>query len=163
MVICDYHPGLKPEFSNLLAEYFRELDDTLPESVVRGAIETLILDEWSRNILHIAVAVDGAPMGFSIYQIDTPDSDWCKRPGWGCIREFYIRPQDRRQGCGTQLAAYCEQNLYKLGAAQLYLTADDAISFWTHCGYRPSGETGSNDLEILTKDCFSVPGTERTI
>lgn len=151
MTILDYHPALEETFAELFVEYCRELDDSLTESLVRRKILPLFLDEWNRKILHIALVQDAQAAGLSVFQIDTPESDWCKRPGWGCIREFYIRPAARHRGLGKALAEYSERCLRTLGASALYLTADDAVAFWERCGYAASGEICSNDLEVFVK------------
>lgn len=153
MNIVNYDQALHEPFAALVADYFiRELESDIPEDIVRGKLMELILKQWEQQILHIAIALeDGSPVGFSIYQIDTPKSDWCKREGWGFIREFYVSPGHRKQGIGSALAEYSDIHLRQLGAAQIYLTSDNAIPFWLRCGYRDSGEQASNGLNILEK------------
>lgn len=152
MTISQYEPSYHPQLETMLVDYFTELSAGIPETVIRGKILEMLLDEESRDILRIAIALkNDAPIGFSIYQIDSPKSDWCKKEGWGSIREFYIHPNFRSRGLGTELAAWTDQELRKMGASHLYLTADDAIPFWQHCGYSKTNEFCSNELEILTK------------
>lgn len=152
MTICQFEPIHRTHLETMLVDYFTELSAGIPEPVIRGKILNLFQEGHNRNILRIAIAVENnAPMGFSIYQIDSPKSDWCKRIGWGSIREFYIRPTFRGHGLGTQLAAWTDRELRKMGAQHIYLTADDAIPFWQHCGYSKTYELCSNQLEILTK------------
>ena len=52
---------------------------------------------------------------------------------------------------GAELEAWTDRELRSMGATRLYLTADDAIPFWQHCGYSKTDEFCSNELEILTK------------
>lgn len=152
MTIIPFEPAHRPQFETMLLDYFNELSSGIPESVIRERIMELFLGEQNLGIIQIAITLnDDIPIGFSVYQIDTPKSDWCKRPGWGSIREFYIRPDFRCRGLGTELAAWTERELRKMGAQHLYLTADDAIPFWQHCGYSKTNEFCSNELEILTK------------
>ena len=153
MTIFDYTPTLRPQFTNLLSAYFRELDSDIPEDILRGKLADLIEDQHNKKIIRVSIAVhNGIPAGFSIFQIDTPESDWCKRLGWGFIREFYIIPEARHQGYGSRLAAHTEQCLRKIGAQKLYLTSDPAaIAFWQRCGWRLTEEICSNDLNILEK------------
>lgn len=152
MTICPYTPLHRKSFETMLVDYFTELSAGIPEETIRTRILDLFLDLESRGIIHIAMALENSsPIGFSVYQIDSPQSDWCKRPGWGSIREFYIQPPHRSKGLGTQLAAWTEDQLRRLGAQSLYLTADDAIPFWEHCGFSNTHEFCSNELEILTK------------
>lgn len=152
MQILPYDPGMNTPLADLLVEYFTDMDAGIPENTIRTKILSLFLQGCARNALEIALATEADHcIGFSIYQIDSGNSDWCKRPGWGCIREFYIRPDRRRQGLGQELAGWTENRLREMGATHLYLTADDALAFWTFCGFVNSHETCSNELEILTK------------
>jgi len=44
--------------------------------------------------------LDDKIIGFVNYQIDTLDSDWCEREGWGFIREIYVDKTLRGKGLG---------------------------------------------------------------
>ena len=150
MTIIPYNHTLRKPFGQLMEDYFlHALESDIPEDIVRGKLMDMILNQWEQTILHIAIAIEDFPIGFSIYQIDTPDSDWCKREGWGCIREFYVAPGHRNQGIGTALAEYSAQQLQQLGADRIYLTADDAIPFWLRLGYRDTKKPCSNGLNFL--------------
>ncbi len=152
MTILPYNPTHRIELENLLIPYFLELGEAVPEPFIRDKLMNLIESLHQRGILHISlVSADHQTVGFALYQIDTPDSDWCKFPGWGCIREFYILPEYRRRGYGRALACHCETQLRQLGALSIYLTSDNAIPFWEHCGYGRSHQRCSNEMEILTK------------
>lgn len=152
MTVIPFDQTVRTQFEAMLVDYFNELESGIPEPVIRGKLLELILTELRQDILRIAIATENAaPIGFSIYQIDTESSDWCKKPGWGCIREFYIAPTSRRKGFGTRLADRCAQDLLDAGAKGLYLTADEAVPFWNACGYSNTHEICTNDLEILTK------------
>lgn len=153
MNILKYTPTLRGPFEEMLVDYFSDdLQSGLPEAFIHGKLMDLFTEQSAKGIIHIAIVEEsGIPIGFAIYQIDTPESDWCKRPGWGFIREFFIRRTHRRRGCGTKLAAFVEQQLRCSGASQLYLTADDATEFWMSCGYCNTHDVCSNDLEILIK------------
>lgn len=152
MTILRYDTLLRAKFAGLLTEYFEELNAQLPHDIILERILPMFEIQDHQRIGTIVLALHrGKPMGFAIYQIDSPRSDWCKYPGWGCIREFYIRPEFRHKGFGRRLAAYAESHLKKLGATDVYLTADSAVNFWEHCGYSNTHEICSNDLEILTK------------
>lgn len=140
------------QFEEMLVAYFNELDSGIPEGILKEKLFPYVLRLYQQEIIHIALLVrNELPAGFAIYQIDTPRSDWCKKEGWGCIREFFIAESHRRQGYGRKLAAYSENHLRKLGATQIYLTGDTAISFWQHCGFCTTGEICSNGLEIMCK------------
>lgn len=153
MEIILYHDSLRGKLEDMLVTYFQEdLNGSIPESIIRGKLISLISDLHAQGVIHIAIAIqETKTVGFSIYQIDSQASDWCKRPGWGFVREFYIAKEQRRNGYGRTLAEYTEQQLRQLGARQLYLTSDEAAEFWNRCGYQLTDETCTNDLPILTK------------
>ncbi len=153
MSIIEFTPAYETQWAGLFTFYFLE-DGTcnLSEDTIRSRLCPFILGQWEKGIVRIALLfADDAPIGFSIYQIDDPASDWCKRPGWGFIREFFITPGHRMQGYGKALAAYTETQLRSMGAAKIYLTSEDAIGFWIACGYGNTNEICSNDLLVLTK------------
>ena len=104
------------------------------------------------DLLHL----DGIPIGFINYQIDSPKSDWCSKEGYGCIREMYIRKDHRKQDYGKILVAHAERELKKLSVPYIYLTAEcNTIDFWFGVGYANTGEIcDKNDLNILVKQCF---------
>lgn len=153
ITIQKYQPSMKTMLSDMMVPYMAELDCDVPEEIIRGKLADFIETQCEAERIHVVVAFDGEkPAGFSVYQIDTPQSDWCKRPGWGFIREFYVRPECRTKGFGLHLAAYTEQALKKLGAEKLYLTSGPAAAFWEKCGWVNTGEVCSNDLTILEKE-----------
>ena len=153
MNVIDYNAMLHSQFEELLVTYFTvDLNSDIPEDIIRSKLMNLINRQTAEKVIHVAIAMDDdIPVGFSIYQIDTPDSDWCKRPGWAFIREFHVARSCRHRGFGSALAAYSEEKLLQLGTRRIYLTSDDAADFWIHCGYKKTNEICSNDLPILEK------------
>ena len=152
ITIRKYQPSAKITLADMMVPYMTELKCDVPEHIIRGKLSDLIDTLYEAGYIHIALAWnEGEPVGFSIYQIDKPESDWCKRPGWGFVREFYIEPKHRGKGFGAQLAAYTEEALKKLGAEKLYLTSGPGAAFWQRCGWKKTGEVCSNDLTILEK------------
>jgi len=149
MTIIDYNRDTHPQFIDMLVAY---LDD-IPEHIIRGKLLDLIHAMQEQSIVHIELCLENQqPFGFTIYQIDCPESDWCKRPGWGFIREFYISPEYRHKGYGKQLADHSETALRLLGATQLYVTSETAIGFWERCGYVNTFTRCSNDQFIMEKE-----------
>lgn len=152
MTIQAYTSDRKPQLAKLLTAYFLEISDDLSEDIIREKLTDFIHQQHQKGVVSISFVLDGtAAAGFSIYQIDTPESDWCKRPGWGFIREFYISPPYRKKGIGRLLCRHTEQQLCSLGAARLYLTADNAIPFWQKCGWTHTEEISTNGLYYLEK------------
>ena len=153
MTIQFYTPDKKNQLASLFTAYFPELGgEDIPEDIIRGKLTDFIHDQHKKGIISISLLLDSdIPVGFSIYQIDTPESDWCKRPGWGFIREFYISPPYRKKGIGKLLCRHTEHQLRSMGAARLYLTADNAVPFWQKCGWTHTAEISTNGLYYLEK------------
>lgn len=139
-------------FLPMCSAYFTELlDKPLPQErlaeIARG-----IWEQAGAGILRLDLLEHGGEAaGFAIYQIDTPQSDWCERVGWGFIREVYVRPSARGRGLGRFWAQYLCAQLTSMGARGIYLTADDAQGFWQACGFELSTQTAHNDVAILEK------------
>lgn len=130
----------------------QEEDPRLTPELLEERIVPFFLKNMEKGHAHIDLALEnGVPIGFVIWQIDNPENDWCKRPGWGFIREFYIDKSCRGQGFGRLLAESTEYQLRAHGAKKLYLTTDGAEAFWKACGFTATGERGDNDLNIMIK------------
>lgn len=129
-----------------------DLKMELTDEVIREKIwQNVFIGGCKQGVLSIALAVlNGEAIGVAIYQIDTPKSDWCKREGWGFIRELFISPKHRRKGCGTLLAEYAERKLREQ-TDRLYLTADDAVEFWSSCGYAVTDTQNENGTYTMIK------------
>ncbi len=131
-----FTPEYRQDFVRMLAAYFKDdLKEDWPCHVVER-ISEFILSQCHDGILEILLLLDREKTaGFAICQVDSPASDWCKREGWGFIREFYIAPSYRLMGKGRFLAGHTELLLKEKQAEQVYLTTSDALEFWLHCGY----------------------------
>lgn len=152
MTIQPYTKAKRTQLSDMMTAYMEELDCGIPEEIIRGKLADFIDRQHESGIIRVDLVVDGENCaGFSVYQIDAPDSDWCKRPGWGFVREFYVVPACRRKGTGRFLAFHTEKELRNLGAKQLYLTSTDAAPFWQKCGWSLTEALCSNDQYILEK------------
>jgi GNAT superfamily N-acetyltransferase len=153
VAIVDYTSAYERAWRELFTTYFvDDLKTGLPKEIIQTKICNFILDAVRNETVSMKIALSAdRPIGFGIYQIDTPKSDWCKREGWGFIREFYIERAHRGLGCGRRLCESVELALRQMGAAQIYLTSDDAVGFWLRCGYADSGEKTEEGLCYLTK------------
>lgn len=131
--ICDNERSC---FRDMFATYFREdlkidISDDQADEICSDIIHKALEGVTSLDIM----SVDGEAAGFIFYQIDSPDSDWCERPGWGFIREIFIKYKLRGMGLGSDFVTHTEQKLYHKGAERIYLTSDESGTFWTICGY----------------------------
>lgn len=152
--IREYDPTLETVWIEMFVRYAKEdLGDTqLSEEVLREKIARgVCLRNQKAGISSLVfLMAGGKPAGFAFYQVDSPESDWCKRSGWGLIREFCIVPEFRRRGYGQALADYVKERLLEK-TDKLYLTAHDpsAVRFWTTCGYTDTGEDDTNGCRIM--------------
>ena len=140
-------------FARMLASYFRDdLKKDWPEEIIRERIAGLILKQYEDGLIRILLAFQQeTPVGFAVYQFDSANSDWCKRPGWGFIREFHISRPFRAAGFGRFLAAETERCLRDTGAENVYLTTSEALPFWLRCGYSPEEIPVSDGMHSLSK------------
>lgn len=153
MTIIDFNETYYDAWAELFCTYLIEDEEIkFSRSDLMEKLCPEILNQWKQGIIKQRLALEGdAVIGFSEFQIDTEESDWCKRPGWGCIREFCVAKEHRGKGIGTTLARDSEKQLVQMGAKEIYLTSDTAIPFWEKCGYYNTRELCSNDIYILTK------------
>ena len=159
----DYDQTMLQEFEEMLLCYFTDdIHSELSPDIIRKKIVCPIVESWERGTPSLCIACeDQTSVGFCIYQIDSPESDWCKKEGWGFIREFYIKKPFRGRGYGRKLAAFTEKMLFGRGVQNMYLTADDAIGFWQTCGYADSGTVNENGTHTMTKEKGDRPVTHR--
>ena len=119
------------------------------------------LDMWQNTLIRYASAevvfidiltIDDAAQGFILYQIDSPESDWCVKEGYGFIRELYVAANLRGRGYGKALVSHAESQLKRRCVPRIYLTTDDATDFWIKMNYQDSGEIcSSNNMPIFIK------------
>lgn len=158
MPIERYSAQYRDTFVSMMTACFTEdyaLDLTVAD--VRHKVSPHFLELDAREISPILLAFrDGAPVGFAIYQIDSPRSDWCERVGWGFVRECYVVPEARRVGVATQLIRAVERRLTESGATDAYLTADDAVEFWEALGWQRTDVVAKNEGIVLEKRLHSL-------
>lgn len=152
MTILPYTKIYRPQLEERMVSYMEELRSDISEQVIRTKLFDIIHNLMDSGIIRINLILDESTLvGFSVYQLDVPESDWCKRPGWGFIREFYVTPEYRKQGIGRILAQSTELALQEMGAEKLYLTSTTAAFFWKRCGWKLTDTLCSNGQYILEK------------
>lgn len=139
-------------FCGLLTRYFRE---ELHLPLTDEQAQELAWDIYAEVPLGVPLQLaflEGRPVGFIDYQVDHPASSWCFHKGWGCIRELYVAPEERRRGIAAALVGCACRYARRRRAPMLYLTADEAIPFWEKLGFVRTGRINKkNDLEELEK------------
>lgn len=161
MKVIAYRPGRfahRRALRLLLIEYFAQLHWARPEDAVPPSYVPKILRRVRKFLgeggFWVYLARGGGKFcGFIMAQLDSEGKDWCRRPGWGFVRELYVAPRRRRQGVAGQLVRQAEAAMLQSGAAQIYLTSDSgAYAFWEAMGYADSGEVyDGNGNRIFVK------------
>ena len=91
--------------------------------------------DLSHIFVHLLLAWQ-LPVGFCISLLDTEDRPLCIRPGYGFIRDYYIRPSFRRQALGTAFFHQLCEYYRSLHAKGIYLlSSPDTFPFWTSLGF----------------------------
>ncbi len=128
-----------PAFKKLFCDYYTELDceeDPLP------LFDDCLLPDLKAGLFEVGICeIEGAVVGFVIFQIDDILNDWNFKEGCGDVRELYVAPAFRRQSLGTALLQYAEAALIKSGATEIYtLPVEECESFFIARGYTDGGE-----------------------
>ena len=136
-------------FHELLNEYYREGEDAqTPQSEIDAFVQFLF-DLCRSGKISGAVCAGEEPLGFALWNMDTEDSTFSNKPGFGTILEIGVRKNARGAGIGRKLVNMAET---RIDADQFYVCAyGPAQIFWSRCGYTLSGETAENGLPIMTK------------
>lgn len=132
---------------SMLVDYFDETfvnnpQDKVPKHFIPKLLKIFADETTKYNEWLYLCKKDDTFIGFSVFQIDTPDNPLCKREGWGFIREFYIIPMQRRKGYAKRMCEYVEEKLFEYSPDNIYLTSDpnNGIYFWEAMGYIYSGK-----------------------
>jgi len=117
-------PIQKSALRHLLMQYFAGLDwkdpkDAIPPSYVPKILARIAEMLYQGDFWVYLARENRALCGFIIAQIDSEGKDWCKRPGWGFIRELYVLPGHRGKGIAKELVAYAKQWARERGCTEL--------------------------------------------
>lgn len=148
------------EFKELLRDYLNEIFEEsgviISDDLVNQALIEVVGNlESDLRIWAYVCYEDDKAIGFVIAQIDEIGAQWCLKPGYGLIREFYIAPEYRRKGLGKAMYLVIEEVLKKEEVKIIYLTTDTAvgIGFWQSQGYKFTGEICSlNNSGVFEKN-----------
>lgn len=135
---CDYE-----SFVNMFNSYFLyDFEIKLQYSKIKEICLDIIERVKKQVVFLDLMKINSKSIGFIMYQIDSPKSDWCQKEGFGFIREVYVDKELRNQGLGKFLVSHAEQSLKDKNVEQIYLTSDNNATFWNQCGYTITNEIG---------------------
>ena len=153
--IREYSASDRIAFIEMLVTCFsQDYKLSATQAQLEGWCDTLEQQAAAQIVFLDILTIDDAPQGFILYQIDSPESDWCVKEGYGFIRELYVAKDFRNAGYGKVLVSHAENKLRQRCVPGLYLTTDmdEAAIFWTKMGYQDSGEIcPENNAAIFLK------------
>ena len=148
-------------FRKMMRAYAKEQGGL--EAFVGNEDEGAIIEKWISSILrqlgpsdrHLELCwLDETLAGMMYGKVDHLEHRGFIKPGYGYVMEFYVVPELRRKGIGTEMYHHLEKCFAADGAKQVYLTTDTdcGISFWEHLGFVNSHEKSpDNQMDIYEK------------
>lgn len=137
------------QFVDMFYSYFLyDLEMEIEYSQIEEVCSDIVESAKKRVIFFDLLIIDGNPKGFIIYQIDSPERDWCQKIGFGFIREIFIEHDCRKKGFGKLLVSHAEEILKSMNVKEIYLTSDNE-KFWIKCGYMKTDEKGYKNQEPI--------------
>ena len=145
-----------PLFHNLMDAYYREGEDAeTPQEEIDGFIQ-LLYDHCLQGRIQGCVAWDVEPVGFVLWNVDSPEGVFCQKPGFGTILEIGISKEFRGKGFGCELAEFA---LSQMSVSQYYVCAyGPAEDFWKKCGFWDSGAIAESGLKIYERQSEGFEG-----
>ncbi len=149
-------------FERLMLLYFPELDAHRPNE---PAIPTEKIKEYTRGMInrqgdhdrHLMLCYDREQLiGFFYAKVDHPGHLGFIKPEYGYIMEFYVLPEHRRKGYGTEMFRHIQTLFHAHGTQRMYLTADQVTGkpFWLAQGFEHLGEISpENGMKIYERAC----------
>ena len=142
-------------FKKMFTSYFiKDVDEHLTDEEFDSVCRDIETSAEKQIVCLDLLFIADIAKGFIEYQIDSPESDWCEKEGYGMMRELYIDHDIRKMGYGRKLVVHSEKHLINnLSVSDVYLTASKcAIPFWVQMGYHDSGEIClKNEQKIYIK------------
>ena len=156
-------------FKSMMVSYIKELDAHKPgkepisdEFIFK--ITKSCMDVQGPHDRHLElVYVDEESIGFLYGKVDHEDHKGHKKPGYGYIMEFYVRPEYRRKGYGEDMFRRLERLFFDHDVKRMYLTTGTSgEAFWKTMGFTPTDEVQpDNDMLIFEKPCGPIYGSAK--
>jgi len=138
----------EPTFQEAFKIYFRELGINVNDW--DGLFREM--NDEKDNKAYVRIAENNNIAGFIQFKPITL-SNWFFEEKLGFIREFWIAPEYRSQGHGTELLRLAESYFAQDDIRKTILTTDTAEEFYVKNGYRKDRAfTAANKDEVFVKD-----------
>lgn len=142
-----------------------DLTDAAVRTAFRAYYEELGVQvtNWDGLFAEISSAPDclfvrrnqnGDVIGFLLFAMTEAATAWQSffTTRLGCVEEFWIAPEYRKQAHGTSLLHLAEKHFVQLGCAYAILTTDTAPGFYEKQGYRlQKGIRAKNNAAVYVK------------
>ena len=128
-----------------------------PEIEIIDGLRKRIAIQGLRKDMHFEIAYFGDnAIGIAMFAIDLGTIYGLLEKGYGTVMGFYILPEYRRKGFGSEFWQHIETILRQDGATNFYICPDavTGVPFWTHLGFVDSGKVDPDDKKpIFIKVC----------
>jgi ribosomal protein S18 acetylase RimI-like enzyme len=135
--------------------YHREIGNTESDTAIVKYARQRVDIQGNREDMHFELSfADNTMIGFCFYAVDLGGIRNILPPNLGYIMEFYVSPQYRRQGYGSEMYRHVETTFSKHGVESIYLTPDETSGepFWVSLGFVNSGKVDpDNHMPIYIK------------
>jgi GNAT superfamily N-acetyltransferase len=135
------------QFQQLLSmwiPYYKEIGSTESDSMITKYAKQRVNIQGKREDMHFELCFDDSILiGFCFYAVDLGGIKGILPPNLGYIMEFYVLPQYRRKGYGSEMFRHIEKTFLSHGIESMYLTPDEVNGepFWCSLGFVDSGKT----------------------
>lgn len=137
-----------PQFQLAFKQYFIELGLDFRQEDYDDIFSQM--NEQDGNFAYIAIEADVC-VGF-IQGRKEEFNHWFFSYPFGFIREFWVHPQHREKGLGTQLLKTIELDFFNSSLQKVILTSDTEVEFYQHHGYQiDSSIRAENEIFVLVK------------
>lgn len=123
--------------------YFKEVGSTESDSMIIKYARQRVNIQGNRKNMHFELCFDDSILiGFCFYAVDLGGIKGIIPPNLGYIMEFYVLPQYRRQGYGSEMFKHIEKAFLSHCIESMYLTLDEVNGkpFWRSLGFVDSGK-----------------------
>lgn len=136
-------------FHELMNGYYRDGEDSETPQEEIDAFISYLFELCGDGRISGCIAWENVPVGFVLWNVDSEDGVFSRKPGYGTILEIGVCPEARGRGIGRILSDFAQS---QMGTDRFYVCAyGPAEKFWEKCGYHFSGELAENGLKIMTK------------
>ncbi|EQB86800.1 GNAT superfamily N-acetyltransferase [Clostridium punense] len=128
---------------NMWIPYFKEIGSSESDSMITEYARQRVSIQGSRDDMHFELCFDDSILiGFCFYAVDLGGIKGILPPNMGYIMEFYVLPQYRRQGYGSEMFKHIEKTFLSHCIEAMYLTPDEVNGkpFWCCLGFEDSGK-----------------------